>query len=119
MREIIEKHKRFVFFYLATATVALLVNVFKIKGSIGNDIDLFTRNSDTSNRAFWPFVEFWKYHTYNRHVYNTNTGRIDDMTYTSFHGIFYQFGVAEFIVYVGLLFGFLFYKANIQEVKKR
>lgn len=107
MKEVIEKYKKFVFVYTLINLFALLVNLFNIKGNFVNGFILTSRSF---NRGTWPFVSYID--TYYK-------GSSSGPTY--FTGIFYQYDISEFLLYMGILLSFLIYKAYIivPQIKKK
>lgn len=101
MKTVIEKYKKFTFIYVIINCFAFLVNITNVKSYFTTGKSIFYYFTVVDNKVgLYPFVSFLEF---------PEPGYYD----TYFRGIFYQYGVAEFLLYMGILIGFLVYKAYI------
>lgn len=104
MKKVIEKYKKFIFIYSLINCFALVVGLFNLDPSfnVGTEIIHLLGGGSNSSDHLWPFVPFY---------YTISEGYLSG--YGVFKGIFYQYGVAEFLLYMGILLFSLIYKAYI------
>jgi len=118
MKIVIERYKKLIFVYVLFNCFALVVNLFNVDANsksygefaynpfrrVSRTTTYFlTNNLEGNKNSLWPFV------SYTSTVYDDPLITIDKR----FNGIFYQYDFGEFLVYIGLLFVFLIYKAYI------
>ena len=123
MKKAIEKYKKFIFLYVLINLFALIVNAFNIDSHSYFGSTPFNHDRQDVTEIYyltkynsqiiyghdysqvWPFVSF------------INEGRVLDYNYTdiTFNGIFYQYDISEFLLYIGILIAFLVYKAYIEK----
>lgn len=112
--EYLKTKTKFLVIWFIIHGLALFVNIFNIDGEIYSKankplfgatrstvfkIKLFTDHKNTYNDDFWPFVDFF---------YEKN--------WKGFKGLFYNYGIPEFIAYTALIFIFCYFR---HESKKR
>ena len=113
MRKVISQYKKLIFFFtlinlFALATVPLGMNG-RLSGSMYN-ITLFNNShSDDQGSEFWPLVKFVE-HVDTFKYYGTH-----ENDYTAFNGIFYGYGIEEFVLYMSILIVFLLYRGLISK----
>lgn len=121
--------RRFLIVWMCIQVVALVVNLVPIEGRSINGTHSYyywTYKSDNKEGDFWPFTKFTSTYTgyvvsskyRNNHdvstPVNVNTalavpaGALEKVERSYFYGIFNNYGVGEFIVYVLLGLGIVF-----------
>ena len=115
MKEIIGRYRKLIWIWIVFNLVALSVNVFGIQGHIRPRANLLTSKytfGEYDDTGLWPFVRLWG-------TYSPQLRPGDRYSeFQLFNGIFYQYGLADFILYMIVLIGFLTYKAYVIQQKK-
>jgi len=114
MKKTIEKYKKLIFIWGGINCFALLVNTAGINFEFSNRhtlVNIFYNSWKSLPEGVWPFVKFVEDHDGNSNI--ITTGNLGTYGYTEFNGIFYQYDISEFLLYMGILVAFLVYKAYI------
>lgn len=111
--EYLKTKTKFLVIWFIIHGLALFVNIFNIEGRIyyiprasrygrGQYANLFTNRFESSD-DFWPFVNFLYEGDYSK----------------GFRGIFYDYGIAEFIAYSVLIFIIYYFRYESQKSKNK
>lgn len=128
MKGVIERYKMFIFIYTLINCFALMVNVFNIDTSTSytkltqtsyypslieiHKSYILTHHVSNESNKFWPFINF----TYSDFRVTNKDYRgipVEATSHEGFSGIFYEYDVSEFVLYIGVLISFLIFKAYI------
>ena len=104
MKEVIIKYKKLIFIWTAICLLALFINIFRVECQVTSNVSLLSDGHGDRGKI-WPFVDIMGYNTW--YPYNK------EEHYFYCNGIFDQFYIQSFILYMGILIAFLTYKGLI------
>ncbi len=115
--EYLKTKNKFLVIWFIIHGLALFVNIFNIEGRIyskylgpgpygmgkSRSFNLFTAKTSSWNDGFWPFADFLTTE--------------NDYNGFKFKGVFFDYGIAEFIAYSVLIFIIYYFKYESQKRK--